>query len=136
VHDLRRMAFLKPREWLKILLLAAFGYWATGLAQCLHERIEHGHVVTATTVLPHGMHAEQQGTPKQAPQPDDHDDCVTCQSLKVMKAQPVVPPVLMPQPTLLSHEKPPIIRREPPALSFVVFIPARAPPAWADLASA
>jgi hypothetical protein len=130
------MAFFKPRQWLKILLLTAFAYWATGLAQYLHERIEHHHGVMATTVLPPGLHAEKTGTPKQAPQPDDRDDCVTCQSLKVMKAQPAAGPVLMPQPTLLRHEKLPIVHREAPVLSFVVFIAARAPPVAADLASA
>ena len=122
------MGFLKPREWLKLLLLAAFLYWATGLAQYLHEITEHHHGIVATTVLPQGLHVDKKVPANQAPEPDDHDDCPTCQSLKIMKAQPVAPPIVMPELTLLRHEKLLIIQRDPPVLSFVVFIPERAPP--------
>lgn len=126
------MAFPKPRKSLLILLLSAFVYWATGLAQCLHERYEHSHTVAQTTLPPIGARALPVQLPKPAPMPDDHDDCATCQSLKIMKVAPVAPPMLAPEPTLLRHESPTILHRDAPVLSFVVFIPARAPPTlWA-----
>lgn len=120
------MTLRKPKIWLQILLLGAFVYWATGAAQYLHELIEHHHGVTETTSHPVGTHALPAKNP--APAPDSDADCITCQNLKIMKAAPVAPPVLAPQPTLLRHETPPLLEREVPVLSFVVFIPSRAPP--------
>jgi len=122
------MTLRKPRVWLQILLLAAFTYWATGVAQYLHELIEHHHGITETTFHSAGTRPLPAKSPAPAPEPDDHDDCATCQSLKVMKAAPVAPPVIAPEPTLLRHETPPVLRREAPLLAFVVFIPSRAPP--------
>jgi hypothetical protein len=126
------MAYRKPKIGLQILLLAAFAYWATGVAQYVHERLEHGFGVAKTTTLHDSTARPVQGNSGGNPpshEPDDHDDCLTCQSLKIMKAAPVAAPVLAPQPTLLRHESPPILEREAPVLSFVVFIPSRAPPA-------
>jgi hypothetical protein len=120
------------------LLLSAFLYWSTGLAQCLHEKYEHAHpaVAQTMTLAPVGTHPVADQAPKAPAQPDDHDDCLTCQSLKIMKAAPMAPPVMAPQLTLLEHASPPTLHREPPTLTFVLFLPARAPPALLPQASA
>jgi hypothetical protein len=124
------MSFTSTRKSILILLLAAFLYWSTGLAQCLHEKYEHSHAPAAhATLAPIGTHAVASKLPPSAPQPDDHDDCLTCQSLKIMKAAPSAPPVVAPQLTLLKHAFPPVPETEPPTLSFVLYLPARAPPA-------
>jgi hypothetical protein len=128
------MTLRKPKIWLQFLLLAAFSYWATGVAQFIHEKVEHGHGVVETTLPVAG--AKPLPGKSQAPEPDDHDDCATCQSLKVMKAAPIAPPMLAPEPTLLRHAAPLVLEREAPVLSFVVFIPSRAPPGEASLIGA
>jgi hypothetical protein len=110
---------------LQILLLTSFLYWATGLGQCLHERIEH-HIGMPINTTVHA--AGQKPLPAQPPkEPDDRDDCVTCQALKAMVAHST-PPIALPQPTLPNIEKQPIVHRQAPVIRFVVFLPARAPP--------
>ena len=129
--------FGKLHVRLQILLLITFTYWASGFAQYFHERIEHRHdVAPQTTFHPAGTRHLPAEVPNPAPEPDHRDDCATCQSLKIMKAAPVAPPVVAPQLTLLEHASPPTLHREPPTLSFVLFLPARAPPALPPLASA
>ena len=106
-----------------ILLLASFVYWTTGLAQCLHERFEHPR--DAANAAAEARPAKNGAKPfKEA---DDHDDCPTCQSLKAMKAHSPDSPKV-PEPALPSVETISTSHWLRPVLSFVVFIPARAPP--------
>jgi hypothetical protein len=107
----------------KFVLLASFIYWSTGLAQDLHERYEHHHDPAPIAAAAAGDQAHK---PLQAP--DDHDDCLICQTLKDMRVEPIVPPA-MPQPALEWVQILSIIHRQAPVVCFIVFIPARAPPA-------
>ena len=76
----RRYPFEMRRQYLKILLLASFLYWCSGLGGYLHERYEHWHPEqTAADLAP----AKNGGKPLQ--EADDHDECPTCQNLKMMK---------------------------------------------------
>jgi hypothetical protein len=104
-----------------ILLLLSFVYWAGGLGQYLHERLEHHHEE------PQAVESGKKGSPEPLKEGDDHDDCLICQTLKAMKAHPSTPPTL-PQPALPSVEIVPPPRPEAPVLAFVVFIAARGPP--------
>jgi hypothetical protein len=111
------------RRTLNILLLGSFLYWSSGLGGVLHERYEHWHPEqTAADLAP----AKNGGKPLQ--EADDHDECPTCQNLKMMKARTPDAPKA-PEPSLLSVETVFLPHRDAPVLSFVVFIPARAPPA-------
>jgi hypothetical protein len=109
------------RRLANILLLAAFCYWTSGLGQCLHEKYEHWHP-DPETLKP----AKNGAKPLQ--EADDHDDCLTCQTLKAMKARTPDAPKT-PEPSLPSIEKTYLPHRRVAVLFYIVFIPARAPPA-------
>jgi len=110
-------------RWSKILLLSAFLYWSSGLGGYLHELIEHSHADDAEYVKPAKNGA------KPFHEADDHDECPTCQTLKAMKAHaPDAPRV--PEPSLPSVETVSQPHWLAPVLSFVVFLPARAPPGF------
>jgi hypothetical protein len=83
------------------------------------------------------LHAPGQKPLPAAPpkEPDDRDDCVTCQALKAMVAHSA-PPIALPQPTLPCVEKQPIVHRQAPVICFVVFLPTRAPPTQSHSISA
>jgi len=112
------------RRTLNFFLLGSFLYWSSGLGGYLHERFEHWHPdeQTADDLVP----AKNGGKPLQ--EADDHDECPTCQNLKMMKTRAPDAPKA-PEPSLPSVETVFLPHREAPVLSFVVFIPARAPPA-------
>jgi hypothetical protein len=108
-----------------LLLLASLGYWATGVGQFLHEKIEHHHdprevVVSAGKDKPQPLH-----------EADDHDECLTCQTLKAMKAHPPDSPKV-PEPSLPAIECAPVPLPDAPQATLVLIHLARAPPfLWA-----
>jgi hypothetical protein len=118
------------RRFLNTLLLASFLYWSSGLGGYLHEKYEHWHPdeQTAADLTP----AKDGDKPLQ--EADDHDECPTCQNLKMMKARAPDAPKA-PEPSLLSVETVFLPHRDAPVLSFVVFIPARAPPALSTISA-
>jgi hypothetical protein len=120
---------VKSRVSLLGLFLGAFVYWASGTAQYFHEKIEHHFGEVAEARFGHAASGKDGKSRPAAPEDDDHDDCPTCQSLKIMKAAPIAPPLFAPQPTLLRHAGVPVLRHVAPVLRVVVFIPSRAPPA-------
>lgn len=110
----------------KLALLATFLSWSTGVSQDLHERFEHGHQPAVVKIPWPGAREGKQAT-KSPGAPDDHDDCLVCQTLKDMRVEPIVPPAF---PMLAGQwiEIIQIVHREAPVIYFVVFLPARAPP--------
>jgi hypothetical protein len=94
-----------------LLLLASFGYWATGVGQFLHEKIEHHH---------------------DGGEADDHDGCLTCQTLKAMKAHPPDSPKV-PEPSLPAIECAPLPLPDAPGTPLILIHLARAPPFLSDL---
>jgi hypothetical protein len=127
------------RSLIKLLLLVSFAYWASGLAMCLHERFEHAHdqeeAAAALNDVKPADPASKNSSEPPLQAPDDHDDCPTCQTLKLMKVEPLTPPPAI----QIVHpyvETLPVIQLQARVLSFVLFLPARAPPAQFSLRSA
>lgn len=123
---------------IKFLLLICFAFWATGLAQYAHERIEHGDVAGVAhdhrlAIGSHGQdtHALRLGARDDAPRkdhhPDSHDDCPTCAMFAAMAVRPaMLPPVIAPPQATICRLTVP--RHVVPAAPFEQFPPSRAPP--------
>lgn len=73
----------------KLLLVAIFAFWATGLAQYTHEMVEHVGPQRAAKRL----HAS--GSSSHSPQhpSDSDDDCPTCAMFASMAAGPLATPL-------------------------------------------
>src|SRR5205807_2117659 len=75
---------------LRVFLLACVAYWATGLAQFAHDRLEHeGGSAAATST---SSTAAARVSVAAAPAGHSHDDCPTCLMLATMQAHREAPP--------------------------------------------
>lgn len=83
----------------RILALAAFVFWASGLGQYAHETIVHHYIAIA-----HAGDSKHHPIPTPPPHHSD-DDCAVCQGLAAMAVQQVAPPV-MPVALEISFERP------------------------------
>jgi len=102
----------------KLLLVAIFAFWATGLAQYTHEMVEHVGPQRAAEEL-HAPGNSSHSNPQH--HSDSDDDCPTCAMFASMAAGPIAVPVLIgpprrvvPAPTLPEHVAPraPLIQVE------------------------
>src|SRR5438067_6075165 len=75
---------------LRIFLLACVTFWATGLAQFTHERLEHGAGQTSSKDFAAlGVSTASATIDSACVDGDSHDDCQTCLMLAAMRADRV-----------------------------------------------
>lgn len=82
----------------KLMLVAIFAFWATGLAQYTHEMVEHVGPQRAAEKL----HAS--GNSSHSPQhhSDSDDDCPTCAMFASMAAGPIAAPIVIGPPRIVA----------------------------------
>src|SRR4030095_8682898 len=77
---------------IKLLLLACFGFWVTGAAHFLHERLDHDHSATGSAS------SDRPGTSWTLADDDGHDEslgCLCCSMLATMSVSRSMPPALV-----------------------------------------
>lgn len=114
----------------KLVMLAAFAYWASGVAQYLHERIEHcpdsGECQAATCNLSApGVHSVQPGRHSHS-----EEDCPICSMLAHMSVGQSAPPPLI-HLAHYCHASPIVPDHRTPLSSYELFLPSRGPPSVA-----
>lgn len=115
-------------QLLKLTLVLSFAFWATGLAQFAHERLEHCHgAEPGTSSITHA--AYQAAATLKTDSTDHHSeaDCPLCAMFASMAVRTLAPaPVL-----LFLHQCIAIAQvwdRLAPIPSFEQFLPSRGPP--------
>jgi hypothetical protein len=111
------------RRILSLVVVTFFAYWASGLGQCLHEEFEHHHDAAEAVASPTGK-----DKPSPLHEADDHDDCLVCQTVKVMVAHSP-DGVTVPEPSLPAMQAPAPPLPDAPVICTPAIHLARAPPA-------
>lgn len=107
----------------KLLLVAIFAFWATGLAQYTHEMVEHVGPQRAAEKL----HTSNSSSHSQQHHSDSDDDCPTCAMFASMAAGPIAVPLIVgpPQRVALAPALPEHVAPKAPLLQIEH---SRAPP--------
>jgi len=77
---------------IKLMLLLAVAYWASGMGRFVHEMTEHGGGQNAISPATRVAERGPSWRTAAATLDDDHDDCATCQMLANMSASHAAPP--------------------------------------------
>ncbi len=108
-YDPRRRFKRMKNSAFKLLLVAIFAFWATGLAQYTHEMVEHVGPQRAADKL----HTSSNSSHSQQHHSDSDDDCPTCAMFASMAAGPIAVPLIVgppqrvvPAPALRDHLAP------------------------------